>query len=302
LNSRQTTDGEIPPHMKVLFLFIDGLGLAPPSEDNLVNPENCPVLCDLIERHSVPIDACLGVPGLPQSASGQTTLFTGVNASRAVGRHVEGFPGPSLKRIVETDNLFLQLERRQMRCRFANAYLANSTEEIAARRFQSVTTTMALTRPGTISLHSDLLANNAVCQDITRESLLDRGHTGAPVEPAAAASHLIQLALAYDLTLFEYFQTDRAGHSGDPARATDVLRLLDAFLGTLVPKSKAHGMLFVLTSDHGNIENMATRTHTFHPVPLIAIGPGSERLLKEAKSLLDITPLLVELLTGRPMS
>ena len=51
--------------MKVVFLFIDGVGLSEPAADNPVNPEVCPALCRLIAGHSVPIDACLGVDGLP---------------------------------------------------------------------------------------------------------------------------------------------------------------------------------------------------------------------------------------------
>ena len=288
--------------MKTLFLFVDGFGIAPPGADNPVRPEICPNLCRLVADHSVAIDARLGVPGLPQSASGQTTLFTGVNASQAVGRHVEGFPGPSLRRIVDRDNLFLRLEERKLRCRFADAYLADTPEEIAARRFRSVTTTMALTRPSTLCLRADLAANAAVFQDITRAALLSKGYSGPTLDAETAASHLFQVALAHDFPLFEYFQTDRAGHSCDPAAAAAVLGLLDAFVGSLAAQADAAGMLFLLTSDHGNIEDLSVRTHTLNPVPFIATGPGSGRLLAEVRSLQDVTPRLVELLTGVPMN
>jgi hypothetical protein len=60
--------------MKVLFLFIDGVGLRDAATDNPVNPEVCPALCRLISAHSKPIDACLGVAGPPQSATGQGTM------------------------------------------------------------------------------------------------------------------------------------------------------------------------------------------------------------------------------------
>lgn len=72
--------------MKFVYLFIDGVGIAPPSPDNPVNPEVCPALCRLIRDHGKPIDANLDVPGLPQSATGQTTMFTGVNASQFIDR------------------------------------------------------------------------------------------------------------------------------------------------------------------------------------------------------------------------
>ena len=65
--------------VKIVFLFMDGVGLRESAADNPVNPEVCPTLCRLIANHSKPIDACLGVEGLPPSATGQATMFTDVN-------------------------------------------------------------------------------------------------------------------------------------------------------------------------------------------------------------------------------
>ena len=134
--------------MKIVFIFVDGIGLSAPAEDNPVNPEVCPALWRLLSGHAKPIDACLGVEGIPQSATGQATMFTGVNCAAAVGRHCEGFPNLQVRNIVEDGNLFLALKRAGRKVRFANAYLAESVEEIAARRFKSVTTVMALTEIG----------------------------------------------------------------------------------------------------------------------------------------------------------
>ena len=74
--------------MKILFLFIDGVGLRDPAADNPVNPEVCPTLCRLIASHSAPVDACLMVDGLPQSATGQATMFTGIQVSMNSGKHI----------------------------------------------------------------------------------------------------------------------------------------------------------------------------------------------------------------------
>ncbi len=284
--------------MKVLFLFIDGIGLAPPAEDNPVCEAVCPAICQLLAEHAVPLDACLGVPGLPQSATGQAALFTGVNAAQAMGRHVEGFPGPSLQRIVAADHILLGLQRHGRRSRFADAYMADSIEEIRSRRFRSVTTTMALTCPSAICLRQDLLANQAVCQDITREALLNKGYAGPVIAPSQAAEHLLQVALDYDFTLFEYFQTDRAGHTADYATAAGILRLLDAFVATVSRLAQQAGLLFVLTSDHGNIESLACRTHTRNAVPLVATGPGAAALQSGMHSLTDVTPRLIQVMTA----
>ena len=245
---------------------------------------------------SVSIDACLGVPGLPQSATGQTTLFTGINAPQYMQRHVEGFPGPSLRTLITGSNLLLDLRRRGQRVRFANGYFSESVEEIRARRFKSVTTVASLTCPETICLRDDLLANQAVFHDITRATMRPRGYTGPLVTPQAAAEHLIQIALSNDFTLFEFFLTDLSGHSRSFAEAVDTLALLDAFLAPVFVMAAEQEILVVLTSDHGNIEFMQAHGHTLNPVPLIAQGPGAEEMQHNATSLMDITPRLMKLL------
>ena len=279
--------------MKVLFLFIDGVGLRGAAADNPVNPEVCPTLCRLVEKHSKPIDACLGVEGLPQSATGQATMFTGVNCASAMGRHCEGFPGPALRAIIEKSNLFLQLEKRGRKVAFADAYLVDSADELASRRFKSVTTVMALTVPKVVLTADDLMEDRALMQDLTRETIQDRYPDVAIIPPQRAAEHLFAIAQKNDFTLYEFFQTDVAGHSLDYARACAVLRMYDRFLATLARFTEAAGMTLVITSDHGNVECMAERGHTRNPVPFIAFGPREERIRAAVSSLKDVTPAIL---------
>jgi hypothetical protein len=280
--------------VKILFLFIDGVGIKPPAPDNPVNPEVCPVLCRLFRRHSVPIDACLDTDGLPQSATGQATMFTGVNASKFMGRHCEGFPGPALRDLVAGNNLFLELKKRGRKMKFADAFSVESADELESRRFKSVTTVMALTVPESLSTISDLADDNAVLQDLTRETIQDRYPDIPVIGPEDAARHLFDIARGYDFTLFEYFQTDVAGHSMDYERACAVLREYDAFLSTLVRYTSAAGITLVITSDHGNIEEMSERGHTRNPVPFVVFGPKEAEMRTGVKSLADITPVLLE--------
>ncbi len=279
--------------MKILFLFIDGVGLREAAADNPVNPEVCPTLCRLIARHSVRIDACLTVDGLPQSATGQATMFTGVNASVFMGRHCEGFPGPSLRSMIEKNNIFLALRKRGKRVKFADAYLIDSADELASRRFKSVTTVMALSTPEVVSTIDDLLDDAAVMQDITRETIQDRYPDIPVVTPEEAANHLFDIARANDFTLYEFFLTDVAGHSMDYDRACNVLRTYDKFLTSLTRFTQAAGITLVMTSDHGNIEAMEERGHTRNPVPFIAFGPKEEMLREHIKSLVDVTPSIL---------
>ena len=280
--------------MKIIYLFIDGVGLSKPASDNPLNPEVCPTLWRLIDRHAKPVDACLGVEGLPQSATGQATMFTGVNCAAAVGRHCEGFPGPDLRKIIESDNLFLQLKKRGKKVRFADAYLVDSPEELASRRFKSVTTVMALTAPETIAVVEDLMEDQALMQDLTRETIQDRYPDVPVITPQRAAEQLFGIARENDFTLYEFFQTDVSGHSMDYERACAVLRVYDRFLSALVQYVEAAGFTLVMTADHGNIEAVGQRGHTRNPVPFIAFGPGEQALRDRVNSLADVTPAILE--------
>ena len=284
--------------MKIIYLFVDGLGLRAPASDNPVNPEVCPTLWRLIERHSKPIDARLGVDGLPQSATGQASMFTGVNCAAAMERHCKGFPGPSLRKIIETDNLFLQLKRRGLRVRFADAYLIDSVDELVAHRFKSVTTVMALTVPETVSTADDLVADRALMQDLTRETIQDRYPNIPVIPPQRAAEHLFGIALENDFTLYEFFQTDVSGHSMDYVRACAVLRVYDRFLAALVRCAEAAGITLVLTSDHGNIEAVGDRGHTANPVPFVVHGPRERQIRDGVSSLADVTPAILAAFDG----
>lgn len=285
---------------KILLLFVDGLGIG--EDDPAVNPVvggTCPVLARLLAE-AAGVDACLGVPGLPQSATGQAALLTGINAPRAMGRHIEGFPGPALRGIVREHNILRRAAGAGLRATFANAYFMD-TVTMAALRRPSVTTVAAMSMGVPMRGPADLLAGRAVYQDLTRESLLARGYDGPTIKPEVSGAHLAALAAEHDLTLFEYFQTDRAGHSGDPSRAAAVLSLYDRFLTAALRFAEAPGCLAILSSDHGNIEDMSVRTHTRNPVPVAARGAGAGAFLLRMRELTDVAPAIVERL-GLPSS
>lgn len=284
---------------RTLFVLVDGLGLG--VSDPAINPIHsgvCPVLESLLEQHAVPIDAGMGMPGLPQSATGQTALMTGLNAAQAVGRHVEGFPGPALRELVRAHNVYDQLAALGFRSTFANAYYTTDVAEVQARKIQSVTTVAALKAFGNVRNVNDLLAGRAVYQDLTRAALRERGYDGPLVTPEQSAADLLGLAMDYDFTVFEYFQTDRMGHKGTPEDVRRVLALFDAFLSGIVRFGERPGCLFMMTSDHGNIEESGSRQHSTNPVPLIAIGEGADSLKSSIRGITDVTPALVALYRG----
>ena len=95
----------------VLLFFIDGLGIGTRGPhnplDNLDGSAPLAVFQNeeptrFLDGIVVPTDPTLGVPGRPQSASGQTTILTGVNAPAQIGYHKQGFPNQALRDIIQT--------------------------------------------------------------------------------------------------------------------------------------------------------------------------------------------------------
>ena len=285
---------------RVLLLFVDGFGLGPPDPDcNPFAGGTAPVLARWLAECAVPLDVGMGVPGLPQSATGQTALLTGINAAAAVGGHVQGFPGPRLRAIIEAHNLYDQLQARGYRATSANAYYRESLPARLARMRPSVTTVAALKAFGAVRDDAAMRAGRAVFHDLTREGLRDRGYEGPFLTPEEAARHLLAIVREVDFTLFEYFESDRVGHRGTLDEARAVARKLDRFCGELERGLKPERELLILTSDHGNMENMAHGLHTPGPVPFVALGAGSAGIRKDVRSITDVAPALAALFPAR---
>ncbi len=282
--------------LKIIFIFVDGLGIG--CDDPEINPlrdVRFPSLAKLLST-ATPLDACLGIDGLPQSATGQSTLLTGVNAAKAMGRHIEGFPPSSLKKLIEHENIFSKLRKLGKHCTFANSYWIDDPFRIPLRR-QSVTTVMSLSALHGIRHKSELMDGKAVNHDITRWTMHMRGYDGELISPETAADHLLAVAEENDFTLFEYFLTDRAGHSGNLELALQCLETLERFLPKVAAFAEQPDHLFLLSSDHGNIEDLSTPNHTKNPVPLVALGTHAERF-RPLKTLADVTPEVVNCMTA----
>ena len=296
MSDTQATPAQKPAPPRTIFVFLDGVGLGEP--DGTHNPlfrGHCPTLAGWLETESVPVDACLGVDGLPQSATGQTALFTGRNAPREIGRHQSGYPGPWLRRIIEQTNLFQGLIDRGRTCTFANAYYLGNLTPDQIRRRRSVTTVMTLHALGQVRTVEDLVRGEAVYNDLTRERLRERGSDAAVISSRQAADDLLRVAGQFDFTLFEFFLTDILAHKGTPEEKAVMLATLDAFLARLAGAAEEDGTLLLVTSDHGNLEDECSRSHTRNPVPLIARGPGGDRLRERVGNLADVTPALLRL-------
>ena len=304
----------------VLFVFVDGVGAG--SADPEVNPlargefllsrfgDGTGARLPRGGRGSL-ADACLGVPGRPQSATGQGTILTGENAPAAVGAHLLGFPNAQLREWIEPRSIFRAARQRGIRAAFANAYpvahlralgLPADGEpefdpELVRRRARRSATTVAFAAGGgRFRTWRDAREGRALTHDVTGERANGYGAFLPPRSPEEAAEILLGLSRDHDLTLFEFFETDEAGHARSMERALEALSRLDRMLRALAAGLRA-GDSLVVASDHGNLEDLSHRNHTRNPVPVLGFGGAAERV-GEVRDLTGIAPLLLGLAAG----
>lgn len=269
--------------MAVIVVLVDGVGIAPASEHNAVGMGlpllaerlGGPLVADEIRSASWrPINATLGVPGLPQSGTGHTAIWGGWNAAAENGRHQPSYPTVAMRARLVEHNLFIAVQALGKRVAWANAYLPGYEEAIATRRLRHTAGTWAALNAG-LRLRDvdDLLQGTAVAWDVDQR--MARGRPGCEtlpvITPQAAGERLTQLAHEHDLVAFETYLPDLAGHGRIPLSPVDALRLVDGLLVGVIDGLRAQDTL-VVVSDHGNVEDMTTRIHTRNPVPLITLG------------------------------
>lgn len=293
--------------MRVLCIFLDGVGLG--TDDRQSNPfaafssEIFPVLSEFPQSVCfnglvIPTDACLGLPGLPQSATGQTTLFSGINAAQQLGTHLSGFATPSLINILRQASVFVKTLAMRKTAAFANAYGREffALPDKTRARITSVTTAATLTAGLPFLLTDDILSGRSLYHDFTNAALIQRGYDIPIFSPEFAGKQLAHLSHAYDLCLYEYFLTDRAGHSGDFQLAMHEVRKIETFLQSVLKHTDLQSTVVLVCSDHGNLEDMRVITHTLNPVPTIVWGAIPADMALSIRSLTDITPFIVKCL------
>lgn len=303
--------------MGTLLCFVDGVGAGErdPSRNPLARGEF--LLSRFSDGTGAPLpggmrsglaDACLGVAGRPQSATGQTAIFTGENAPALLGRHLLGFPNAALRRLLSTRSVFARLAAAGRRVAFANAFPAAYLHALGlpcraepepfltgrARRPRASASTLAFAAAqAELRTWDDARRGLAVTHDLDGARARALGAELPERTPREAAGILLGLAKEHDLTLFEYFETDEAGHARDMDFAARALGKIDALLRA-VALGLPEGNSLVVISDHGNLEDLSTRNHTLAQVPVLALGPAARRL-ESVKALTDVAPLLWEL-------
>jgi 2,3-bisphosphoglycerate-independent phosphoglycerate mutase len=292
---------------RILFLFLDGVGLGVDNPD--VNPfsrfelhhidkilnghklladghaqnrisDN--LLADTDSASLLALDACLGVEGIPQSATGQASLMTGINAASFLGYHEGPKPTPPIFNLVKNGTMLSELANHGKSAALVNAFPKRYFETIdAGYRLPGVIALSTRLAGYQLKTAADLNEGNAISADFTAEGW--RSHLGFPDTPvlttSQAGERLSTLAQNTDLAIFEYWLTDVAGHHRDFPAAQKLLESLDMVMNSLINSWNFDQGLILLTSDHGNLEDLSTRRHTLNNVPLLIIGSREQRAL-----------------------
>ena len=280
----------------VLFVFIDGLGLG--SDDAAINPlsrYDLPGFESLCGRQKMtesagrvveanllfsPIDANLGVEGLPQSGTGQASIFTGINCAALAGRHYGPYPHSTSSDTITNRNIFTRLIKAGIaitdELTFANTYPSRFFKYVKRTNRWTVTTRCCVAAGIRIRSTSELSTGDGIAADVTGAGLQVIDRDVKPITEEEAADNLLRLGEKHRFTLFEFFHTDKAGHSMSFERSQYHLLTLDRFLSHLREQLNMADGLLLLTSDHGNIEDLSTKSHTRNRVPFIAYGASAD--------------------------
>ncbi len=291
----------------VLIFFLDGVGLG--EADPQRNPFVTAVLPHLTalfgpewylagrpaiitdQASLVPTDANLGLPGRPQSATGQAAILTGRNVPRLVGEHYGPKPNTAVADVIRAGSLFQEVIATGGRAGLITPYPPGYFAAIDSGQRLLSSVPLAATSAGLPLLtEDDLRRGRAVSPDFTAQGWRDHlGYPDMPVlSPAEAGARIAAIAQTYDFSFFEHWLSDLRGHRGTLAEAVSHLETIDAVLGSLLEAWDMANGLLIVTSDHGNIEDKASRSHTRNPVPTILAGANHAALAANIHDLTDV--------------
>ena len=293
--------------MKFVLLFVDGLGIGKNDPENNPCTRDETGILKVFENEksknipfdgvSIGLDATLGVSGLPQSATGQTALLTGVNASELLGYHLSGFPNKVLREILLKHSILLQAIQLQKKATFINAFrplFFELPENLILRLSATTIANYAAKLP--FFKIEDIIAKRSIYQDFTNVSLLERGFEVPIFSPKDAADILANAVDKFDFILYEYFQTDKVGHKQDMSLAQEEINKLSHFVHRFLSQIDLKNTFVILTSDHGNIEDLTTKSHTRNLAMTLIWGPNNKTVSDDLHSITDVTPNLINLM------
>ncbi len=303
--------------MRILTLFLDGIGLGGDCpETNPFACANTPAMHSLtngkrwlastgFQRSEraifIPTDPRLGVPGRPQSGTGQASLLTGLNVPQRIGRHYGPKPEIETRAIIAKRSYFKRVTERGKTARLLTAYPPGLLRDFARGKTLRSSVQQAAFEAGAPHFTvDDLIAGRALTAEWTTEAWRQRLKIeGLPDYSLREAGQLLaRLSRKYDFAFHSHWLTDRIGHRGTLARGIEILESFDQVLAGLLAEWGDDDGLIVITSDHGNMEDLGTRRHTLNDVPTVVIGARASEFARGFRSLTDFAPACDRMLFG----
>jgi 2,3-bisphosphoglycerate-independent phosphoglycerate mutase len=287
---------------RLVLLFIDGIGLGDDDEANPLRSlfsrflcggsmtmRSGPLVCP--DAIMVPTDPFMGVPGVPQSATGQAAIFTGVNAPRFLGMHLPAFPNDRLAALVTEKSLMKVLRVRGVSVTSANLYSDEFFQlRDGARRNLFPVSTLTIRASGVpFRYPEDYRAGRAVFADVTNELIRSRGWDIPLSTPEEAAEKMARIADEADFVFFEYFLTDHYGHKRNREAVLGCVDVLNRFAEGIWSRIGGEDTGLLVVSDHGNAEDMVLADHTRNPVPTILVGGSEEDRRRIGETVRDLS-------------
>jgi phosphopentomutase len=296
------------------MIFIDGVGIG--KKDSEFNPffkygfktfENIFGEIPHIEKQYLskdgfnlfPADATLGIEGLPQSGTGQVSIFCGINAPLFVGKHFGPYPYSTTIPIIEKENIFKTYKDLGKSVSFVNAYPKVFFDYLRSGRTRLSTTTLSC-RLSNVKLNTikEIREKKAITAEITNERWNKRlQYQLKVISPQTAARRVLKVAAKKDFTLFEFYLTDHLGHWRIKDEFETVYNNLDEFLLTLLTEMDKENLTLIVCSDHGNFEDISVKTHTLNPALTVTAGMHAKEIAEEIKDLTNIKPAIIKYCT-----
>lgn len=282
-------------------MFLDGVGIGTQSQNPIIDlfkgitkkdfiTDNIPMVNSEFTLKG--IDPILGVRGIPQSATGQTSIMTGINSQKVLGYHHTAFPNSKLIELINSSNLLREAKEMGYRTTCGNIYSREYFEKRSKRRKNMFPVSALSVMNADLGFRfiEDYNKGRAVFASITNSL--------KPITPEQAAKDMLNISKDYDLIFFEYFLTDSYGHKKNREKLEYETRKLNRFINNIWLEGN-EWLDIVITSDHGNSEDISTGDHTKNLVPLLYLSKNSNRAnyaFNNINNIADIKDVILKLL------
>jgi hypothetical protein len=247
----------------------------------------------------IPTDPRLGILGKPQSATGQATILTGLNVPQLIGEHYGPKPNEAVRTILSQHSFFKQVRNHGLPAALLDAYPARLHQDIARGKTLRSSIQQAAYEGGQELFGMDeLKARQALTPEWTGQSW----HTylkltDTPVyTPYEAGRLLVEISRQYAFAMHSHWMTDMVGHRGPLERGVELLELFDGVVAGILDAWDDNEGLVIVTSDHGNLEDVSSRSHTENNVPTLIIGSEKAGFADGLNDLSNLVPRMAALL------